>query len=201
VSGGPAPAALDPRLALAHVAARVAAANPAPSEPWLAPSRAAVALVLREAAPPRDLEALFIRRAEDPRDRWSGHMALPGGRREAGDASIEETAERETREEVGVDVAATGRRLGRLADERTLTQLMVVSPVVYAIAGDPALAPSEEVAEALWVPLGPLLRGERDGTLPYTVAGATVQLPCWRHEGCVIWGLTYKILRRFFDLL
>lgn len=191
----------DPRLSLAHIAPRVAAANPAPAEPWIAKERAAVALVLRETVPPLDVEALLIRRADDPRDRWSGQMALPGGRRDEGDASIEATAERETREEVALDLAAVGRRLGRLADQRTVSQLMVVSPVVYAVEGDPALAPSDEVAETLWVPLGPLLRGERDGLFPYTLAGATIELPCWRHEGRVIWGLTYKILRRFLDLL
>ena len=32
-----------------------------------------------------DLELLLIRRAEHPLDPWSGHIALPGGRRDPGD--------------------------------------------------------------------------------------------------------------------
>ncbi|MGB5283894.1 MAG: NUDIX domain-containing protein, partial [Polyangiales bacterium] len=64
---------------------------------------AAVAMLLREGA--SGPEVFFIRRAEHPRDPWSGHMAFPGGRRDAGDATLLDTAMRETREEVGVDLS------------------------------------------------------------------------------------------------
>ncbi|HXB54963.1 MAG TPA: CoA pyrophosphatase, partial [Vicinamibacteria bacterium] len=47
-----------------------------------AASRAAVALILREAA--RGLELLFIRRAEHDGDPWSGQVGFPGGRAEPG---------------------------------------------------------------------------------------------------------------------
>ena len=60
--------------------------------------RAAVALVLRENA--GDPEILLIRRAERKGDPWSGHMAFPGGREDARDESLLETALRETREEL-----------------------------------------------------------------------------------------------------
>ncbi|MGH7339454.1 MAG: NUDIX domain-containing protein, partial [Candidatus Rokuibacteriota bacterium] len=62
---------------------------------------AAVALLVR---PRADLEILLIKRAEHPRDPWSGHMALPGGRRSTTDADLVATAFRETEEETGVPV-------------------------------------------------------------------------------------------------
>jgi 8-oxo-dGTP pyrophosphatase MutT (NUDIX family) len=193
------------RFSLAEVARRLAAVDAGAREPWLAPRRAGVALVLREVErdSARDLDLLVIRRAEDPRDRWSGHMALPGGRRAEVDRTIEETAIRETREEVGIDLAREGRRLGRLGDQRTLPvglELpLVITPVVFSLEREPALALSTEVAEALWVPLGPLASGALDSTYAWRIAGTALEMPCWRYRERVIWGLTYKILRSFFE--
>ena len=53
---------------------------------------AAVSLLIR----PRDqLEILLIKRALHDTDPWSGHVALPGGRRDDTDADLLETAVRE----------------------------------------------------------------------------------------------------------
>ncbi len=49
-------------------------------------------------------EVLFIRRAGRAGDRWSGHVALPGGKRDPEDADDLAAAIRETMEEVGLDV-------------------------------------------------------------------------------------------------
>ena len=54
-----------------------------------------------------DPEILFIRRAARQGDRWTGHVAFPGGKRDPDDASDRAAAERETREEVGLDLATT----------------------------------------------------------------------------------------------
>mmetsp|Transcript_30141 Transcript_30141/g.39701 ORF Transcript_30141/g.39701 Transcript_30141/m.39701 type:complete len:333 (-) Transcript_30141:485-1483(-) len=48
-------------------------------------------------------EVLFIKRATNHRDRWSGHVALPGGRSEKGETPVV-TAIRECKEEVGIDL-------------------------------------------------------------------------------------------------
>jgi 8-oxo-dGTP pyrophosphatase MutT (NUDIX family) len=51
-----------------------------------------------------DAEILFIKRAGRVGDRWSGHTALPGGRRDPTDADDRAAAIRETKEEVGLDL-------------------------------------------------------------------------------------------------
>lgn len=69
------------------------------------PKRASVALVVARCrtSPPA---MLFIQRAARKGDRWSAHIALPGGRREHADADDRACAERETLEEVGLDLAS-----------------------------------------------------------------------------------------------
>lgn len=51
-----------------------------------------------------DAEVLFIKRAARVGDRWTGHIALAGGKREAGDLNDRATSSRETREETGLDL-------------------------------------------------------------------------------------------------
>ena len=51
-----------------------------------------------------DPECIFIKRAARSGDRWTSHVALPGGKRDPEDADDKATAIRETMEEVGIDL-------------------------------------------------------------------------------------------------
>lgn len=50
-------------------------------------------------------EVLFIKRATRTGDRWTGHVALPGGKRDPEDPDDQAAAIRETSEEIGLDLA------------------------------------------------------------------------------------------------
>jgi hypothetical protein len=52
-----------------------------------------------------DPEVLFIKRAARKGDRWTSHVALPGGRRDPEDQDDQVTAVREAMEEVGIDLS------------------------------------------------------------------------------------------------
>jgi len=169
-------------------------------------ARASVAAVLRDPGAGRDAELLLIRRAERDGDPWSGHMAFPGGRRDAADPSLLATAVRETREEVGLDLEVHGALLAELPELHAIARGkrtgMLITPFVFALERDVALAYEEdEVAEALWAPFGPLARREAAGTIPYEVEGGTLHLPCLRVDGRVVWGLTYRMLEMLFEAL
>lgn len=53
-----------------------------------------------------DPEVLFIKRASRVGDRWTGHVALPGGKRDPEDVDDKAAAIRETSEEVGLSLTA-----------------------------------------------------------------------------------------------
>lgn len=167
------------------------------------PRRAAVATILREAA--LGPEVLLIRRAEHPRDPWSGHMAFPGGREDPVDPDLFDTAVRETREELALDLLSNARLIGRLdeipAVARGRRTGLSVHPYVFELTHDVSFAPNGEVAEALWAPLLPLMRGELLTTIPYELEGRRLDLPAHNVQGRIVWGLTFKMLDSLFSRL
>lgn len=188
-----------PRRALVDTSLATAAAT----ESTLARRRAAVAAILREGA--RGPEVFFIRRAEHPLDPWSGHMAFPGGREEPTDTDLLETAVRETREEVSLDLAQHAQLLGRL-DELPVTARgkrtgLTVAPFVFELTADVPIAYNHEVAEVLWAPLEPMFRGKLATRFDYEIGGERIQLPAHDVEGRIVWGLTHRMLEGFFALL
>ena len=179
---------------LERIQARLAIAEPRTAD---GEARAAVAAILRERE--RGPEVLFIRRAEHPRDPWSGHMAFPGGRLEPSDPGLEATAVRETREEIGLYLPEYGERLGQLDDVPTHKSGLVVRPFVWRVDALPALRLNHEVAEALWVDLASLMRGERDTTYELEWNGQKLQFPGYAVGDRVVWGLTYRMLEVLFE--
>jgi len=166
-------------------------------------TEAAVALVLAGAG--SDLSLCAIRRAEHPLDPWSGHMALPGGRSSPEDPSPRAVAERETFEEVGIALGDP-HWIGPLSD--VLVRLgggdrqMILSPSVYYLGEE--LAPftvSDEVAEAFWIPLSHLWDPRNAGHLEWEWSGARLLYPAIRFRGYSIWGLTFRVLTLFSDVL
>jgi 8-oxo-dGTP pyrophosphatase MutT (NUDIX family) len=168
-------------------------------------ARASVAAILRE-GPERGAELLLIRRAEHPRDPWSGHMAFPGGRRDEADRDLLHTAVREAREEVGIDLEQHGSLLAQLGEVPAIARGrrtgLTIDPFVFALHADvPLVYQPDEVAEALWTPLAPLVRGEGAGTYHYEHEGRVLDLPCLRVGERVVWGLTYQMLQMLFAVL
>ena len=68
-----------------------------------------------------DPEVLLIKRAARVGDRWTGHIALPGGKRDPSDSDDRATSVRETLEETGIELnQARCLYIGNLP-ERTIT--------------------------------------------------------------------------------
>jgi len=157
-------------------------------------SEAAVAIVRAQA--PED-SILFIRRAERVGDPWSGHWSFPGGRRDAVDRTLLETALRELAEECGIVLAESnldselpprpvGRRVG---------MSMMVAPFVFRVEHElPTTLDHREAVEALWTPVRTLRDGERHTLQSVPGMPPEMQFPAMDLNGVPLWGFTYQLV-------
>ena len=170
-------------------------------EPLDGHTEAAVALILRASA---ELEVLLIKRAESERDPWAGHVALPGGRRDAKDADLTQTSIRETAEETGVELSSSGwslGRLGRVAPSHPNLPPITITPYVFGVPETiEANANSREIDQVLWVALPVLLDPETRGTTNILLPEGPADFPCYWVDGHAIWGLTFRILSECGEL-
>lgn len=158
----------------------------------------AVLVLLRPAGD--GLEVLLGRRVRRSGDPWSGHISFPGGHRHADDASLRETALRETQEEMSLDLAGRADVLGHLAPRApgNVPEMLVVPFVALATAPlEPR--PGPEMEEAFWAPLGELPASAGQTVVATRIGELKVPAFLWR--GRVIWGLTYRILEELLRLV
>ena len=131
----------------------------------------------------------------------SGQISLPGGGWEEGDASLQETALRETHEEIGI--ATDGLELlGSLTLIYVPPSNNIVHPLVAYAPQRPDFYPDpKEVAELLEVPLhlllDPATRREEDCTW----RGAPLHVPFYAVGEHKVWGATAIILAEFVAML
>jgi 8-oxo-dGTP pyrophosphatase MutT (NUDIX family) len=179
---------------LARLAERTPRQEDLPDRP-----KAAVAVIF---APDPD-SILLIRRAEREGDRWSGQIALPGGRWSAGDPDLAATARRETSEEVGVDLTGVPvvAVLDDLAPRTPVLPPIVVRPFVFAIPAAVALTPNAEVAGAWWMPLETLLQPELLRPMEYERYGTLVRGTGYHLDVGVLWGMTERILTPVLEFI
>ena len=160
-----------------------------------APRRSAVAALLRfdRGAP----DVLVMRRA--------GHVSFPGGMRDATDPTLLHTACRETLEEVGVDLQASARRIGQLDDVRAIARgnllPLAITPFVFEQVSAVEISLNHEAESAFWLPLDRVASGELDGKFEYKLGRVPMKFGCWRYDGYVVWGLTYKMINDLLDVI
>ena len=167
--------------------------------------RAAVALLVRldETRQPAAPQLLMIKRATFEGDPWSGHVALPGGRREPADPTLERTVIRETWEETAVHLDRDGRLLGCLDELEPRTPVLppiIITPFVALVRFDVDIVASPEVAEWFWVDVAALRDPEVSREVVLELATGPRAVMSFQHGEHTIWGLTERILRQFLSL-
>lgn len=161
----------------------------------LTPAAVLVPLVERSGG----MTVLLTRRTESLNSH-AGQISFPGGRREPGDPSPEETALRETEEEVGLD-----RRhidlVGRLGVHETGTGYRVM-PVVGLVVPpfELSLEPTE-VAEVFELPLAFVLDPANHRVETRLFRGTPREFPVLPWGDYYVWGLTARLLKELSEVL
>lgn len=141
---------------------------------------------------------LLTRRTEEV-STHKGQISFPGGMRHDGE-SLEQTALRETYEEVGIHEERI-QILGRFHDYLSITGHLV-APFAALIPGVFATVPqTTEVAEVLEVPFAVFTDPERLRVEKMKRQGKTMDVYFYRYQPHQIWGLTAHIIKDFFDAI
>jgi 8-oxo-dGTP pyrophosphatase MutT (NUDIX family) len=130
----------------------------------------------------------------------AGQVAFPGGQREPGDLTAEETALREATEEVGLEMNSI-ELLGRLTPRITGTGFYVV-PVIGLV--QPPLKTkiaALEVAQIFEVPLSHISNKKNFSLQSVESRTKTGEYWVMEHHTFFIWGLTARILRELSEVL
>ncbi|MBT3475899.1 CoA pyrophosphatase [bacterium] len=147
-------------------------------------------------------EILFIKRTTKDSDKFSGHMAFPGGVREKVDKSSLATAIRETKEEIGLDLKLDCDILGRFSDYQPVNpeaNKFIVSPFIFYLnKPDVELVRCEdEVEEIVWIPIDILLTNLTNSNRIGTRYEKPYKDNVFLYHGYKIWGMTGKMIYAF----
>ena len=147
----------------------------------------------------------FVVRARRPGDPWSGDVAFPGGWAKREEESLRDAARRETREEIGL-VLADAHHVGDLTPmpiSRFDSGIGIIGASVFHIGGSrpPLRLDEREIARVFWVPIADLHHPGNRIVVHWSRSGPPKPRPAIEFGGHVIWGLTYRVLVRFSNLV
>lgn len=129
----------------------------------------------------------------------AGEVALPGGKYDLEDATLLQTALRETEEEIGLasyDVDVVGNLKPFISKHG-----LQVTPFVGLVPETVKLTPNHHELETIFrVPIDYLLTDPRTSTNVISRHGMTLRAPTYYYEGHKIWGLTAMILVEFLNV-
>lgn len=154
---------------------------------------AGVAVVINEC----NDSVLIGKRTSNPGDPWSGDASLPGGHYRPQDEDLVDTAIRETREEMGLDLEVMGRFLGTMDPESPGNVSIKVVPSVFTLKSCSVelRINTREFVKAIWLPLEEVPRRavltRIKGMSRYAVI----------IDDVIVWGLTYRILCKLVKAL
>ena len=189
-----------PMISIEHIRTAVSTFTPV-DIPQDSRTQTAVAMLLRQGGDGPEL--LFIERASHDGDPWSGNIAFPGGKLEDGDSSLQRAAERETLEELGIDLNRA-RFLGRLSDIIGANLPVRVACFVYELEEPQPVTVSSEVHDAFWVPLHILYDPERNRLRTVSFAGRSLEAPSIalpQPDKPLLWGITYRLVMQLAALV
>jgi 8-oxo-dGTP pyrophosphatase MutT (NUDIX family) len=131
----------------------------------------------------------------------SGQIAFPGGQREKTDRNAEETALRETYEEIGVPPEKI-KIIGQLSPLYIPPSNFLVYPFVGYISETPHFIPDPtEVHEVFGIDIHKLLMKSSLQFREVSGKGYRVEVPCYFCDNRLIWGATSMMLNELLEVI
>lgn len=143
---------------------------------------------------------LMVRTANE-RDRHSGQISLPGGKKEDSDENFEQTAKRETWEEMGIEM-----HYNRIIREMSPiyippSNFYVRAFVSYTKKNPEFFLQKTEAVELIEFPVTALLSLSEKPEMRVLPTSRGVEVPVINFNNYIIWGATSMILSEFSHLL
>jgi 8-oxo-dGTP pyrophosphatase MutT (NUDIX family) len=141
------------------------------------------------------LHLLFTKRTSIV-EHHKGQISFPGGSADERDATLVQTALRETFEETGLDTSGV-EILGMYHDQWTPTGFCI-SPVVGYLATLPPLSPNRhEVEEIIEIPVSFFLDPANERVEVRHRSGKPIEVYFYHYKGHEVWGATAAMVRSF----
>ena len=128
----------------------------------------------------------------------AGEIAFPGGKWCAKDKDLLETAIRETKEELHLDVSKD-RVIGQLDIVTTLNSKYKITPFIAILETVPVLVPNSEVESILHIPLVSFLNTISEDNLPEH--RSIEEMYTFTFEKHHVWGASARMLKQISVIL
>ena len=159
--------------------------------------KASVAIIIRIIE--NEAHLIFVLRSEKLKEH-PGQIGFPGGRVEKSDINLIETAIRETKEEIGIDISEADC-IGRIDDFVTNTSYQVM-PYVFLYKGSQEYTLSDEHEEIFEVSLNYLLDPKNELSKKGFYFEREWILYSYKiNDGRIVWGATGCMLNDFLSVL
>lgn len=140
-------------------------------------------------------------RTTNERDRHSGQISLPGGKKEDSDENFEQTAQRETFEEMGIDI-----HYNRIIREMSPifippSNFYVRAFISYTKKNPEFILQKSEAVELIEFPVSTLLSLSDQPEMLVLPISNNVKVPVINFNNYIIWGATSMILSELSHLL
>ena len=131
----------------------------------------------------------------------SAQISFPGGKVEDKDINLQETALRETFEEVGVSTNSI-KVIRQLSDSYIPPSNFLVTPFLGIASKKPSFIPNNEVANLIEVLTSDLLNDNNLTSKEMeTSYMKNIDVPCFKLNNYIVWGATAMMLSEIKDLL
>ena len=128
----------------------------------------------------------------------AGEISFPGGKLDANDSDLLQTALRETSEEIGLAISKE-QVIGQLEPVITLNSGFLILPFVSVVDKIPKLSANCEVEKIFHIPLEPFLKTMAHD--PDPSHNLIQEMYTFEYQNQTVWGASARILKQIQNLL